>query len=85
MSGRPQRILRSRDRLQMLMEDRGHDTVTLAAATGLSKQVIGYLRFGPRTSCSRETAELISAALGCREETLFCKPVSSKTEERNGG
>jgi DNA-binding Xre family transcriptional regulator len=63
------------------MKDRGHDTVTLAAATGLSKQVIGFLASGYRKSCSRETAERISAALGCLEGDLFSLPVSAESEE----
>ena len=80
MVGRPQMILRSRELLHELMRGR-HDTVTLAAATGLSKQVIGYLYSGARRSCSRSTAEKISAALGCKVDALFCPGVSSKSEE----
>lgn len=86
MPGRPQKILRDREQLRRLMKERGHDTVTLADATGLSKQLIGYLCSDgrhSRNSCSSRTAAAISVALGCPEDTLFCLPVSSKTEERN--
>ncbi len=62
-----------------LMKGR-HDTVTLATATGLSKQLIGYLWSGARTSCSSRTARLISEALGVREDALFCTEVSSESE-----
>lgn len=83
MVGRPQMVLRSRELLQELMRDR-HDTVTLAAATGLSKQLIGYLHSGARKSCSRKTAEKIATALGCEVNALFCPGVSSKSEMKEG-
>lgn len=82
MVGRPQMILRSKELLQELMRSQDHDTVTLAAMTGLSKQLIGYLHSGARKSCSRKTAERIAAALGCEVDTLFCPPVSSKSERK---
>lgn len=75
MPGRPQMVLRSTALLQELMKDR-YDTVTLAAAVGRSKQLIGYLRSGQRTSCSRQTAERIARALGCDLDVLFCPHVS---------
>lgn len=83
MVGRPQMVLRSRTLLQELMRGR-HDTVTLAAAAGLSKQLIGYLYSGTRDSCSRRTAERISAALGCQVNTLFSTRVSDESEEEEG-
>jgi len=82
VSGKPQRVLRSSEALRKIMTLQGHDTVTLAAATGLSKQLIGYLRSGARTSCSSRTAELVSKALGFPEGTLFSEAVSDETEER---
>jgi hypothetical protein len=84
VSGRPQRILRSKQWLRDLMRLKGHDTVTLAASTGLTKQAIGYLCMdgkAARDSCSARTAELISKALGCPEDTLFYEPLSGETEE----
>lgn len=84
MVGRPQMILRSKELLQELMRVGEHDTVTLAAAAGLSKQLIAYLHSGARKSCSRKTAEKIAAALGCQVDTLFCPGVSSKSETKEG-
>lgn len=81
MSGRPQAVLRSKELLRALMQDR-HDTVTLAAATGLSKQVIGYLWSGKRQSCSLRTATLIAEALGVRLDTLFSPSVSSSSPDK---
>lgn len=82
MSGRPQRVVRGAEHLRRIMRDRGYNTVSLAAATGLSKQVIGYLASGSRRSCSQRTAEVISAALGVPEDVLFRPGISSEPEER---
>ena len=81
MSGRPEMVLQSAALLRELMKGR-HDTVTLAAAVGRSKQLISYLHSGARTSCSRETARRIAAALGCELDVLFCPPLSDESEER---
>lgn len=81
MPGRPQSVLRSKELLRELMKGR-HDTVTLAAATGLSKQVISYLWSGRRQSCSLRTAKLISNALGVQLDTLFCPQVSSSSSDK---
>lgn len=81
MPGRPQMRLRSTVLLRELMRDR-HDTVSLAAATGLSKQVIGYLWSGKRQTCSRRTARLIADALGVQVDALFSAPVSSVSPDK---
>lgn len=70
MPGRPEMILHNHARLLQLMA--GHfDTVTLAAQVGITKQAIGYLTSGRRSSCRTETAERIASALGCDLGDLF--------------
>ncbi len=82
MPGRPQMRLRSAALLRELMQEEQHDTVTLAIATGLSKQVIGYLWSGKRQTCSRRTAQLIADALGVQVKALFSAPVSSGSQDK---
>lgn len=78
MSGRPQRVLRSSGLLRVLMTSAGHNTVTLAAAAGVRKQVVSYLTSGARTSCSKSTAEGIARVLECQAETLFYDPLEEE-------
>ena len=82
MPGRPQMRLRSTALLRELMRDRHHDTVSLAAAVGLSKQVISYLWSGRRQTCSRRTAQLVADALGVEVGALFSVPVSSDSPDK---
>ncbi|MEU4234144.1 helix-turn-helix domain-containing protein [Nonomuraea sp. NPDC026600] len=81
MSRRPEMVLRSRELLRELMAGR-HDTVTLAAQAGVTKQVIAYLTSGRRTSCSTRTAEGIATALGCQVRTLFSPPLDENSSTR---
>ncbi|MEV4287420.1 helix-turn-helix domain-containing protein [Nonomuraea bangladeshensis] len=85
MSGRPERVLRSRTLLLELMAAGRHNTVTLARQAGVRKQLISYLTSGRRTSCSAATAERIAATLGCQEETLFSNPLEEESSTREEG
>jgi predicted DNA-binding transcriptional regulator AlpA/DNA-binding XRE family transcriptional regulator len=60
-----------------------HDTVTLAAQVGVSKQVIAYLTSGRRISCSTKTAEGIARALGCAVDTLFSSPLEEESSNKD--
>lgn len=82
MSGRPERVLRSQTLLRELMTAAGHNTVTLAAAAGVRKQLTSYLTSGARTSCSKRTAEGIAQALGCQVGTLFSDPMEEESATR---
>lgn len=78
MVRRPTMHVRNKEALVEAMRQAGHDTVTLGAAAGKSKQFIACLCRGAKTGCKPETAQAISAALGLSTDRLFSSPLLSE-------
>lgn len=57
--------------LDQYMEFRGETATSLAEKAGVSRQIVGFLRTGRRTSCRPQTARAISEALKVLPESLF--------------
>lgn len=62
--------------LDQYMEFRGETATSLAAKAGVSRQIIGFLRTGRRTSCRPRTAHRIAEALNVLPESLFVPEVT---------
>ncbi len=62
--------------LDQYMEFRGETATSLAEKAGVSRQIVGFLRTGRRTSCRPQTARAISEALKVLPESLFVPEVS---------
>ncbi len=63
--------------LDQYMEFRGETATSLAEKAGVSRQIIGFLRTGRRTSCRPATARKIASALKVLPESLFVPEVTS--------
>ncbi|MGW4422769.1 helix-turn-helix domain-containing protein [Streptosporangium sp. NPDC004631] len=71
MPGRPQMVLTDRAELNRLIDGRFNSAVALAAASGVNRQTIGWLRSGHRRSTSRRSADALASTLGVPTDTLF--------------
>ncbi|MEV7006817.1 helix-turn-helix domain-containing protein [Streptosporangium sp. NPDC051022] len=83
MARRPTMILHSIADLRRAMRAAEYDTVRLAALTGRSKSLIGYLYSGARTSTGEATAHAIEDALSVSRGALFY-PFLSAGSDNNG-
>lgn len=63
--------------LDQYMEFRGETATSLAEKAGVSRQIIGFLRTGRRTSCRPDTARKIAFALKVLPESLFMPELTS--------
>lgn len=63
--------------LDQYMEFRNETNTSLAEKAGVSRQIIGFLRTGHRTTCRPKTARAISEALKVLPESLFVAEVAT--------
>lgn len=63
--------------LDQYMEFRNETNTSLAEKAGVSRQIIGFLRTGRRTTCRPKTARAISEALKVLPESLFVAEVAT--------
>ena len=63
--------LRSADVLRAFMKQKNFSMKRLALYSGCSKSFIGFLANGTKTSCTRDLAKNIAAALDVPLEVLF--------------
>lgn len=71
MPPHPQMTLRSPVILRSLMDTKGHNTVTLAARVGRTKQFIADLTSGRKRTCRHVTATAIATELEVGADDLF--------------
>ncbi len=62
--------------LDQYMQFRGETNTSLAEKAGISRQIIGFLRTGRRTTCRPSTAYAIAEALEVLPESLFMAEVA---------